>query len=230
MSKNHIYYQKILSKPRLGRFITATNGNHYKAIRLYKINLHLSLTLFGIISIVEIALRNAIDEHYKKTLGQPEWLKINAQPSGLFYHTQLRNKKGNFEQAEKIIFTINSLKNHYTHDKLVTELSFGFWRYLFSGIQFQVFGNTLLQIFTKRPKGVNQKTIFQKLININNIRNRIAHHEPICFSSQNLPSINYSESHYTDMIDILEWLGFNTKEILWGIEKPLKDWKKIQNL
>jgi Abi-like protein len=230
MTKLYNSYEKILSKPRLGRYLLATKANKSKAIRLYKYNLHLSQVLFGVISIVEIAIRNAIDKHYQNQFQQIDWLRSQSQPSGLFYDHRLKNRRGRFEQAEKINLVIQSLGQKYSHDKLVAELSFGFWRYMFSGIQFSVFGNTLLQLFPNRPKGINQKVVYQKLTEINNLRNRIAHHEPICFDFQSLPSIYYSQKHYEDLLDILEWLGYNSNQILSGIETPNKDWIKIQKL
>ena len=230
MSKQYQLYEKLLSKPRLGRYLNATQQNKSQAVRLYKSNLHLSQALFGVIAILEIALRNAIDQHYQKQFQQIDWLRGNIQPTGLFYDPTLRNHAGRFEQAEKIRTIINSLKKNYSHDRIVAELSFGFWRYMFSGIQFNVFGNTLLQIFPNRPKGINQKVVFQKLTEINNLRNRIAHHESICFDKNNAPSTLYSQKHYQDIIDILTWLGYSHKQILTGIESPQKDWKKILSL
>jgi hypothetical protein len=59
---------------------------------------------------LEIALRNAIDKHYQQHLNQPDWLKYNSQPSGLFYDPSLRNHAGRFEQAEKVNSTIIALR------------------------------------------------------------------------------------------------------------------------
>jgi hypothetical protein len=230
LSEQYNLYEQLLSKPRLGRYQIATQGNKLKAIRLYKYNLRLSQSLFGAISMLEIALRNAIDQHYQRQLNQPDWLKDSIQYTGLFYDPALKNHAGRFEQAEKVKSTINALGKKYSHDKVVAGLSFGFWRYMFSGIQFKVFGNTLLQIFPNRLKGINQKNIYQKLTEINNLRNRIAHHEPICFDSNNRPSIQYSQRHYQDILDLLEWLGYPPIQVLGSLESPKKDWEKIQRI
>ena len=101
---------------------------------------------------------------------------------------------------------------------------------MFSGIQFNVFGNTLLQIFTNRPKGINQKKIYQKLTEINNLRNRIAHHEPICFDANNSPSIQYAQKHYQDILDLLDWLGYPPIQVMGSLESPQKDLEKIQKI
>ncbi len=230
MSKQFIIYEKLLSKPRLGRYLIATKGNQNKSVRLYKYNLQLSASLFGVISMLEIALRNAIDQHYQNQLQNRDWLQEAIQSNGLFYHKSLCNRNGRFEQAQKVKDALNSLGSNYTHDKLVAELSFGFWRYMFAGIQFSVFGNTLLQILKKRPKGTNQKLIYSKLTQINNIRNRIAHHEPICFDNQNNSSTLYATNHFQDVLDLLEWLGYIPNQILSNLESPNKAIKKIEKL
>ena len=230
MSNQFKIYQKLVSKPRLGRYLTATQGKQVKAIRLYKYNLHLSTSLFGIVSMVEIAIRNGIDEHYQKQFQKIDWLQENVKTNGLFYDKSLRNNRGRFEQAEKIKTAINNLGKYQTHDKLVAELSFGFWRYMFAGIQFNVFGNTLLQLFPNRPKGTNQKIVYNKLTQINNLRNRIAHHEPICFDQYNNPSTLYAQSHYQDLLDILSWLGYSPSQLLVGLESPDKVIIKIAKL
>ncbi|MCU0470085.1 MAG: Abi family protein [Arcicella sp.] len=230
MIKLYKLYEQILSKPRLGRYLIATQGKKPQAIKLYKHNLRLSQALFGAISLIEIALRNAIDQHYQKELQQIDWLQAEIKSNGLFFHPTLRNRAARFEQAEKIKSTIHFLGKAYSHNKLVAELSFGFWRYMFSGIQYNVFGNTLLQIFPNRPKGINQKVVYQKLTEINNLRNRIAHHEPICFDGNNQPSTQYSQKHYQDIIDLLEWFGYSPTQMMSGIESPHKNWKKIDEL
>jgi Abi-like protein len=230
LSKQYHLYEQLLSKPRLGRYQTATQGNKIKAIKLYKYNLRLSQALFGAISMLEIALRNAIDQHYQKQLNQSDWLKDSIQSTGLFYDPTLKNKIGRFEQAEKVKSTINAVGKNYSHDRVVAGLSFGFWRFMFSGIQFRAFGDTLLRIFPNRPKGINQKNIYQKLTEINNLRNRIAHHEPICFDSNNNPSVQYSQTHYQDILDLLEWLDYPATQVLDSLESPKKDWKNIQKL
>jgi len=43
---NYLDFEKALSKPRLGRFLFAVNGNHEEAINLYKLNIQLSQTYF----------------------------------------------------------------------------------------------------------------------------------------------------------------------------------------
>ena len=51
-------------------------------------------------------------------------------------------------------------------------------------LRFREGGQCLHQIYLYRPKGVSPKELFNDLLFILNFRNRIAHHESICFSKQ----------------------------------------------
>jgi hypothetical protein len=87
-------------------------------------------------------------------------------------------------------------------------LNFGFWRFQFGPKEFRAAGSSLHHIFVNRPKGTNHTVIFNKLKLINNMRNRIAHYEPICFQAGvNKVSDHYIISHKNEMIELLEWMG-----------------------
>jgi hypothetical protein len=100
----------------------------------------------------------------------------------------------------------------YTHGKLVAGLGFGFWRYLFAQHQYQYAGSTLLQIFPAKPRSTatmqyNQRFVFNQLDNVNKIRNRIAHHEPICFKpSLPMKDTTYAQQHYGLILQLFQIL------------------------
>ena len=57
---------------------------------------------------------------------------------------------------------------------------------MFSGPQYVATGQRLLTVFPAKPKStpdlrIDNRFIYNELDRINKIRNRIAHHEPICF-------------------------------------------------
>ena len=88
-------------------------------------------------------------------------------------------------------------------------------------------GSSLLLIFPLRPAKTNASHIYAKLDKINDIRNRIAHHEPICFDSRNNISTVYAKEHYQYILDLLWWMGIDSKELLIGIDNVLL---KIHNI
>jgi hypothetical protein len=73
----------------------------------------------------------------------------------------------------------------------------------------------LLNIFPNKPFGTNQKMVFKNLLKINETRNRIAHHEPICFNGNIISAAN-AQSRYDLIVEMLHWLKCNPK-ILYGI-------------
>ena len=222
-------FENIISAPRMSRYLSACEGNTRKAMTLYRLNLRLSQEFFTIISCFEISLRNKIDEHLIRTLGY-DWLKNGAQNRGVFDNQYTRLTQRTINDAFK------SLKNSYTHNKLVAELGFGFWRFLFAQRQYKATGRNLLKIFPAKPKSsptsqYNQNYVFNQLADINKFRNRIAHHEPICF--RNFHSIKDSTTarqHYDKIIQFFQWMDINASELLYGIDHINKVCSDLDNL
>ena len=112
---------------------------------------------------------------------------------------------------------IHKLGAEFTHDRLIARLTFGFWTYMFATKQFAAAGSILLGILRHRPFGTKQKSVFQDLIKINDLRNRIAHYEPICFD-KDIISTARTEKRYHLILEFLKWLGCNPKQILEGFD------------
>jgi hypothetical protein len=189
-------------------------------MRLYRANIRLSQAFLATISIFEVVLRNKIDTHYKhQFLPSPqaqEWLLASIRPGGFL------TSPGCKKTFSKIEAAYTSLGNNYTHGKLLAELSFGTWKFMFAGNQFRAGGNSLLKIFPCLPPHHNQGNIYARLNRINSIRNRVAHHEPICFGMGNTIATVYARNHFQDIIDLFTWMGVGYKEILSGIDGVLK--------
>lgn len=174
-------FEDILSVARMSRYLTASGGHTKKAMTLYRLNLRLSQELFTVISCFEVTLRNAINNHCVPVLGN-DWLRDGAATGsgGIFDNSNCRLTASNINDA------VQKLNHSYTHNKLVAELGFGIWRYMFAQHQYTATGRTLLRIFPAKPISTpaiqyNHTYIFNQLAHINNLRNRIAHHEPIFF-------------------------------------------------
>jgi len=218
-----------MSKARMNRYLKACDNNTQKTMTLYRWNLKLAQELFTVISCFEIALRNAINDHHLNTLGS-EWLKLGASKGGIFDNSRCRNTRININNA------INKLNTHYTHDKLVAELGFGFWRYMFAPHQFFATGQTLLQIFPAKPTSTpnvqyNQSFVFNQLARINQLRNRIAHHEPICFQpNQSTIDTKYVQQHYSIIVQLFQWMNIDEKDFLYGLDHINKVCTKIDGL
>jgi len=196
---------------------------------LYRKNLQLSQELFTIISCFEVALRNAIDKHYVNSLGN-EWLRSAATNGGIFDNTRC------MISYQTIAEEVRKLNRRYTHAKLVAALGFGFWRYLYSPHQYRAGGQTLLGVFSSRPTSspalqYNATYIFNELQGINSIRNRIAHHEPICFvPGQALIDTTYARRHYNLILQLFQWMGIDESALLYGLDHIVTVCNEIDNL
>jgi len=203
---NYTHYERALSKPRINRFLFAVNGDIAAAIKLYQLNIQLSQNLFGLIGIFEVTLRNHIDHYYKTKMDDKEWLRNQFSEKGKF--SKLSHKMHKYESYFHVQNTIKKLAHYYHHDKLVSALNFGFWIYMFAPIQFREGGQDLHKIFIRRKVGTNRKMIFEDLNQVRKLRNRIAHHEPLCFNNNNQISTLSTMKNYQIIIKYIQWLGY----------------------
>ena len=160
------------------KYITEKRFSKYASLSQYEENLSLSKQYYIPLSILEVSLRNAINQHFEKFYGAG-WLLNEAS------FLQKDHLSKIFDAKNKII----SRKETLTKDKLVAELSFGFWVNLFkSSYDRQMRIANLKQIFTNLPskdiKLINRNELFQKINHIRNFRNRIFHHEKIVNNMQ----------------------------------------------
>jgi hypothetical protein len=215
-------FHTAISEPRFSRYYSACGNNIQRASQLYRANLLLSQKMYAVIGVFEIILRNTIDRHLVAKKGN-SWLADAVQPGGYLDITP--GCEDAFHNIQESIF---KLSENFTHDRLIAKLTFGFWTYHFAPKEYAAAGSTLLEIFPNRPFGTKQKIIFQNLIKINDIRNRIAHHEPICFDKKSgTISTTYTEKRYNLIIELLYWLGCKPKKILYGIDGVQKAIAKV---
>lgn len=211
-------FQDIVSVERLERYLDACGGDHVKAIDLYRANVRVSLEMFAVVGAFEIALRNAIDRIMTGAFGS-EWLKDAIMPGGFFDVPQCR------DHAQIIRFAYNKLINKriYTHSHLLTKMEFGIWKYMFSSPQYRASGRILLRAFPNKPTSTrqiqyNNTTIFNELDHVNSLRNRIAHHEPICFPTGRAEITTDYILWINNKIETLfDWMGIDASEYLKGL-------------
>ncbi len=216
-------FERLISSARIYKYLTACNYDKRKAQSLYRANIRLSQELFAVMCFFEVVLRNAIDLNYRTTRGN-DWLYDSVQPGGIFH------ARGCEKTLQSIQETIHNLAGAYSQDKAVAEFTFGFWTYMFGSKQFAAAGSTLLNIFPARPFGLNHTKVFKKLSSINRIRNRIAHHEPICFGTPLSISTVYCLVKYNEIMDVLQWMGIDTNSLLFGIDHVHREMANINRL
>ncbi len=224
-------FEHVISEERMNRYVQACDGNTRKAMTLYRYNLQLSQELFTIISCFEIALRNAINREMTARLGN-EWLRDSIMPNGVF-SLPILNKTHDIIQ-----FAYNKLNREdaYTHTKLLAEMEFGIWKYMFSPIQFRQTGRTLLRIFPYKERSTpeiqyNHSYFFNELDKINTMRNRIAHHEPVCFYLQDaIIDTTHAIGIYLKMQRLFAWMGIDNHALLYGLDHVQQVCNRINQL
>ena len=223
MLNRHLY--TAISSPRFSRYFNACGSSKRKALKLYRANIRLSQELYGVIGVFEVVLRNSIDRHYKGIKGD-DWLADAVADT-----TGFLNAIGCEESYHAVQDGIHKLGLNYTHDNLVAKLTFGFWTYQYEAKEYTAGGSTLINAFPLRPHGTKQKDIYKYLFKINDIRNRIAHYEPLCFDKHTGGiSTALISRRYTLILDLLEWLGCAPKKILFGIDGVQKELSLINTI
>lgn len=220
-------FENIISSARMSRYLQAA-GHSKKAMTLYRLNLRLSQEFFTVISCLEIALRNAIDRHYS-TIHGLDWLRDSAQGNGFF-------NQANCGKTPQIVNMAMGRLNPYSHQKLIAEMDFGFWRYTFGRHQYHAGGQTLLAVVPNKPASTpqvqyNHTYIFTELEKINMLRNRLAHHEPICFANgQAVKETTYALQHYAQILELFRWMNIDEQALLYGLDHIEQVADDIDNL
>ncbi|MDE7472593.1 MAG: Abi family protein [Muribaculaceae bacterium] len=224
-------FERIMSSKRMERYLTACGNDTRKAMTLYRYNLQVSQEMFTIVSCFEVALRNAIDKKLTENLGS-DWLKKSISADGVFSQPILK------KTSDIISFAYRRLQqtNSYSHSKLLAEMEFGIWKYMFSPIQYRVTGRDLLLIFPNKPRSsrdvqYNHTYIFNELDKVNSLRNRIAHHETICFAA-NTSTIDtsYILNIYNKIKTLFSWMNIDSDSLLYGLDHIDKVCSQISNL
>ena len=104
----------------IDKYITEARLSAYGNMDEYKDNLLLSRRFYILLAILEVALRNSINEHFAKKIGS-DWLDDN--------HFLCKDAKRKISEAKN---KLNHRHEPLTNDKIIAELNFGFWVGLFT--------------------------------------------------------------------------------------------------
>lgn len=225
-------FEQALSAERLQRYREACHYDTRKAMTLYRYNLRLSQEMFTILSCFEVTLRNAIDMTLRQSLGN-DWLKDAFQVGGIFDTPRLAKTSNIIRGGYR---RLQEQGKDYSHERLLSEMEFGVWKHMFSREQFAATGRCLLAVFPLKPTSTplmqyNHAYIFNELDKVNTLRNRIAHHEPICFAL-NAPQIDtsYIIAQYERVHRLFAWMDIDSDSMLYGLDHVRKVSDEIDRL
>jgi len=161
--------QSSVSPERLQRYLGIAAGDLAQALRLYMWNTALSEALYGPLQGLEITLRNKIHQRLAGAFGA-HW--YDDARLGLRYAQQ--------QQVATAKQTLQFQGKPLEPERIVAELSFGFWVGLFgSKYENQLWRPHLRPLFVNAPSPFVRKDAHTVFDEIRLLRNRIAHHEPI---------------------------------------------------
>lgn len=204
----YIELEKMISEPRLSRYLNACGESKGRAQKLYKANLHIAQAFYPVLNIFEVILRNAINDRLKNHLNR-NWI-IN-ETRGFMNDPSLAPKYYLREQINASKRKIRSRRTRVNTNNIVAEQTLGFWISMFEDYHHRLLGGVLLSCFPHKPRRVNRNTLHQKMKRVNKLRNRVYHNEPICFDNN---SIDFSkvEQARTDVLELLSWIGVSAEK------------------
>lgn len=212
-------FEDTISPERMQRYVLACGNDTRRAMTLYRYNLKLSQEMFTLISCFEVSLRNKINKEMVANFGN-DWLRDFILPGGRF------DTDPRVDGTRKIIKKAYEglIRSHnYSHTKLLAEMEFGVWKFMFNNVQYRIANRCLLNIFPNKPTSTAQHRydntfVFNDLNVINTIRNRIAHHEAICFGNPVSIDTQGVLDCYARIMRLFHWMNINANTLLYGLD------------
>lgn len=167
-----------LSTARFTTYLALAGNDIQLGLQLYEWNLRLSSALMIPIAISEVALRNAVDAALTDLYG-PDW------PWDAGFIRELPNPPANqFNPRRELVITATRYLHPKRTGKVVADLKFVWWeKILRARHEGTIWDNKLPDVFPNAPPSLRITTVREILReavqDIRELRNRIAHHEPI---------------------------------------------------
>lgn len=187
LSINRSDIEAWLSAPRYKRYLEVSEQDDELALDLYLWNIGLAQAVLRDVSLFEVALRNVYDKAISATWsGSDHWLFDDTSP---VRRPILRtNKRGKVKDANRLNRNmIDHLASNLGHDpspdKVISNLTLGFWAHMTDRSHERDLW--IPSIHLAWPKGTSRDIVNRKIAEINNVRNRAAHHEHL-FASEGM--------------------------------------------
>lgn len=185
--------ERALSTPRFGRYLAEKGGNHAGALALYDWNARVSAALMHPLHIFEVALRNGVAAAVEAEYGpgwhlDPFFIGSLPQPKGPHYKPRedLRAATDRVKRELLRLLPAHSTKPvRVPAGKVMAELKFMFWVSLLTARHDgKIWGAHLRAGFPGAPAAgpggvLPRRRLHDEAEAVRDIRNRIAHHEPI---------------------------------------------------
>lgn len=190
---NNIFFDKltkVLSEERLKAYQVSDQATQIDRLAAKAWNMALCGSLYPILQLVEISLRNSIHNAMSNYIGKMDWF-CDPEVVGKREFQLYQNTLKNLEQLHR-----KSDPNH-----ILSELNFGFWTNLLSReYERNIWHPLIKRIFPNCPKNMRRRSlIFQRYMAIRKLRNRVFHHQRIWHISD-------LEQKKTDVVETMFWI------------------------
>lgn len=165
----------------------------------YLHNVRITESLTPFFSTVEIALRNSIHRQLGAYFGRSDWWETWADNQAY---------QGQFNRIQSAYSKLRRRREPTTPDKVIAELTFGFWATLLNVELQHTLWSPLRKAFPYCPKRQRQRKTVSALVNtLREMRNRAFHHEPLLWLTPDVGAV------YADGLKLISW-----------IHGPLESW------
>lgn len=222
-------FTKFFSNSRINRYYVACGNSKPKATKLYKANLKIAQAFHPLLGVLEVVLRNSINDVLSSHFGDNDWI-INQKtgfmidPSLTFTYKKTGAVKTNnylLREVKKAESRLRKSGTAITSGKVLSEQTLGFWTDLFAVHNYKILRGKPIKIFTSLPPGHGRKQVTDELNNIRRFRNRINHNEPICFSGIVIDFTD-TEDVYKSVVNLLNWINPELIKFCYDIDKVNK--------
>ena len=181
------------SSQRLEKYINLYNGDVMKVAAHYKANIALSESLYTSLSVFEVTLRNALSKELERMMGRKDWYSVFPSNPAL---------KSLTSEVTVAIRHISQRGEMVSPDKIIAELTFGFWVTLLNSEYELSLWKSLRLAFPHMPKkDRKRKNVSSPCNALRKLRNRVFHHESICWD------LDYITDIHNRLVMVLGWIN-----------------------
>jgi hypothetical protein len=186
MSHNYKDIINSLSETRLNTYKSLNGSSTVNELDIYcYITIQdLSSHFFLPLQLLELSLRNHIHSNMSVFYKNIEWFNpytLTAESKRQLSDAKRKKKNG----------------KNLTSDAIVAQLSFGYWVYMLSPEhrnELTFWKSELNKVFIGNSNNKNIKKLFGELVELNELRNRLYHNEPIWKGTKKNPVTSYAQA------------------------------------
>jgi hypothetical protein len=197
--------EKVFSTERMRKYFENYPADEAKAIRHYQLNISVSESLYPILCLFEVSLRNSLNRELCGKYGTADWyLALSTQPGLKALNNEVTLAKRHITKRGETI----------TASKVVAELTLGFWVRILNAEYERILWKDLRRAFPYMAKSERKRHNVSAPINkIRDFRNRIFHHEPVLWNIEKVEQI------HSDIYKVCGWISKDLPEFIKYIDR-----------